>query len=128
MAGDLGEKEGGRRLAESLNASPADAELLTRLVPFFMASWANLLTASSMTSSMARQGPLHNRSPSSPSSPRILLTCIELKEIVLARPNENPAVCASASSLPASERAVEGTMTTVVSKDWEHKDLVTSSP
>ena len=33
MAGDLGEKEGGRRLADSLNASPADAELLTRLVP-----------------------------------------------------------------------------------------------
>ena len=33
MAGDLGEKEGGRRLEDSLNASPADAELLTRLVP-----------------------------------------------------------------------------------------------
>ena len=33
MAGDFGEKEGGRRLADSLNASPADAELLTRLVP-----------------------------------------------------------------------------------------------
>ena len=33
MAGDFGEKEGGRRLADSLNASPADAELLTLLVP-----------------------------------------------------------------------------------------------
>ena len=33
MAGDFGEKEGGRRLADSLKASPADAELLTRLVP-----------------------------------------------------------------------------------------------
>ena len=33
MAGDFGEKVGGRRLEDSLNASPAVAELLTRLVP-----------------------------------------------------------------------------------------------
>ena len=33
MAGDFGEKVRGRRLEDSLNASPADAELLTRAVP-----------------------------------------------------------------------------------------------
>ena len=34
MGGDLGEKVGGRRLADSLRASSGVAELLTRLVTF----------------------------------------------------------------------------------------------
>ena len=60
-------------VAMPLQCSAAGWDFL-RQATLALASWANLLTASSMTSSMARMGPLHNSSAFSPSSPRIFLT------------------------------------------------------